>query len=84
MRQALSEGTEDARLFFHAGIIAVRSGQTAKARPWLKKAAALSHLLLPSERQRLQTVAAKAAEDLEPTSDLRSASTVSTFSNPGE
>jgi len=83
MRQALSEGTEDARFFFHAGIIAVKSGQAGKARQWLKKAAALSHLLLPSERQHLQAVATKAGEDLEPKFELPPPRGASTFPSPG-
>jgi Flp pilus assembly protein TadD len=55
MQRALAEGTQDARLFFHAGIIASQAGLAADAERWLRKASELSHLLLPSERNELQT-----------------------------
>ncbi|MEN8184201.1 MAG: tetratricopeptide repeat protein [Myxococcota bacterium] len=50
IRRALAEGTHDARLFLHAGVIAARSGAPAKASDWLTRARALEHTLLPSER----------------------------------
>ena len=56
MQCALAEGTQDARLFFHAGIIASQAGHSADAEHWLRKASELSHLLLPSERNELQNV----------------------------
>jgi len=62
MQRALAEGTEDARLFFHAGVIASQAGHSADAERWLRKASELSHLLLPSERNELQNVAARNAE----------------------
>ena len=58
MQRALAEGTEDGRLFFHAAIIASRAGHVADAKRWLRKASDLSHLLLPSERNELQSLAA--------------------------
>ena len=58
MQRALAEGTQDARLFFHAGIIASQAGHSADAERWLRKASDLSHLLLPSERNELQNAAA--------------------------
>jgi len=58
MRRALAEGTEDARLFFHAGVIASRAGHAGDAERWLRKASELSQLLLPSERNELQNTAA--------------------------
>ncbi|HJX81336.1 MAG TPA: hypothetical protein VJ248_04850, partial [Candidatus Udaeobacter sp.] len=58
----LAEGTQDARLFFHAGIIASQAGHSADAQRWLRKASELSHLLLPSERNELQNAAACGAE----------------------
>jgi tetratricopeptide (TPR) repeat protein len=58
MQRALAEGTQDARLFFHAGIIASQAGHSADAERWLRKASELSHLLLPSERNELQRAAA--------------------------
>jgi tetratricopeptide (TPR) repeat protein len=62
MQRALVEGTQDARLFFHAGIIASQAGHSADAERWLRKASQLSRLLLPSERNELQNVAARSAE----------------------
>jgi tetratricopeptide (TPR) repeat protein len=62
MQRALAEGTEDARLFFHAAVIASQAGQAADAERWLRKASELSQLLLPSERNELQNAAARGAE----------------------
>jgi hypothetical protein len=62
MQRALAEGTEDARLFFHAGIITLQAGHSADAGRWLRKASELSHLLLPSERDELQNAVARGAE----------------------
>jgi tetratricopeptide (TPR) repeat protein len=62
MQRALVEGTQDARLFFHAAVIASQTGQSADAGRWFRKAGELSHLLLPSERDELQNVAAHNAE----------------------
>jgi tetratricopeptide (TPR) repeat protein len=53
MQRALAEGTQDARLFFHAGVISARSGQVDAARTWLLKAAAVKTTLWPSERAQL-------------------------------
>ena len=52
MKRALAEGTQDARLFLHAGAIAARLGHNDAGR-WLKQARELERLLLPSERRRL-------------------------------
>jgi tetratricopeptide (TPR) repeat protein len=62
MRRALAEGTEDGRLFFHAAMIASRTGRAADAERWLRKASDLSHLLLPSERNELQNAGALGAK----------------------
>ncbi|MGQ0657771.1 MAG: tetratricopeptide repeat protein [Chromatiales bacterium] len=51
--RALAEGTEDARLFYHAGVIAAASGQNGEAQRWLDKATAIQQMLLPSERAQL-------------------------------
>jgi len=53
IRHALAEGTQDARLFFHAGVISARSQQLEAARLWLLKAAAIQTMLWPSERAQL-------------------------------
>ena len=52
-QHALVEGTQDARLFFHAGIIASENAQPAEAEKYLRQAAALQQMLLPSEKARL-------------------------------
>jgi tetratricopeptide (TPR) repeat protein len=62
IQRALAKGTEDGRLFFHAGVIASQAGHAADAGRWLRKAGELSHLLLPSERNELQNAAACGAE----------------------
>jgi tetratricopeptide (TPR) repeat protein len=54
MQRALAEGTVDARLFYHAGVIAARANELATARRWLDKAAAIQQMLLPSERAELE------------------------------
>ena len=51
--QALSEGTSDARLYFHAGVIAALNNDNTRAKRLLKDAAAIQQLLLPSERVQL-------------------------------
>lgn len=52
-KRALAEGTQDARLFYHAAVIAVAIGQLKEAEGWFEKAAAIQHMLLPSEREHL-------------------------------
>jgi Flp pilus assembly protein TadD len=54
-RQALSEGTVDARLFLHAGIIAALNNDITPAKRWLQKASVIQQMLLPSERTQLDT-----------------------------
>jgi tetratricopeptide (TPR) repeat protein len=51
--RALAEGTNDARLFLHAGVIHAAAGRKSEARRWLKKADALRAMLLPSEAAEL-------------------------------
>jgi tetratricopeptide (TPR) repeat protein len=48
--KSLAEGAQDARLFLHSGLIADKAGRSEEAHSLLKKAAALQHMLLPSER----------------------------------
>lgn len=50
---ALAEGTEDARLFYHAGAIAAAAQENLSALAFSKKAEAISQMLLPSERAAL-------------------------------
>jgi tetratricopeptide (TPR) repeat protein len=51
--QALSEGTADPRLYFHAGVIAALNDDTKQAQRWLKEAEATKQMLLPSEQVQL-------------------------------
>lgn len=53
MNQAMSEGTADARLYLHAGVIAALNNHNKQARHWLDEAAAIKQMLLPSERAQL-------------------------------
>ena len=50
LERALAEGTQDARLFFHAAVIESRAGHSEQAEYWFTRAVAMSDLLLPSER----------------------------------
>ena len=68
MQRALAEGTEDARLFFHAAVIASQAGHAADAERWSRKAKELLPLLLPSERNELQN--ASIAPDAQKTFSL--------------
>jgi hypothetical protein len=52
LARALNEGTQDARLFFHAAVLASRANDP-DAIKWLTRALALKTLLLPSEREAL-------------------------------
>ncbi len=56
--RALAEGTRDARLFYHAGRIAAALGRDKEAGRWLKKAAVIQQMLLPSERKQLSEASA--------------------------
>jgi tetratricopeptide (TPR) repeat protein len=49
MERALAEGTSDARLFLHAGVINLAAGKRSQARAWFRKAETLKAMLLPSE-----------------------------------
>ena len=53
MRLALAEGTQDARLYYHAGAIAAAAGADAEALDFFGKARAIEQTLLPSERAAL-------------------------------
>jgi lipoprotein NlpI len=53
MNEALSEGTADARLYLHAGVIAALNNDNKQATRWLEEAAAIKQMLLPSERAQL-------------------------------
>ena len=51
--RAVAEGTEDGRLFLHAGVINAAAGRNREARRWLRKAARLQPMLAPSESAEL-------------------------------
>ena len=53
IRLALAEGTQDARLLYHAGTIVAAAGNPAEALEFFNKAHALQQMLLPSEREAL-------------------------------
>jgi hypothetical protein len=57
MALALVENTEDARLFFHAAVIAQQAGQASEVEKWFARAAGLMQALLPSEQTRLRQLA---------------------------
>jgi tetratricopeptide (TPR) repeat protein len=62
-KRALNEGTQDARLFYHAGSIAKTMGQESEARAFFLRADAFKQSLTPSERDDLNKQFA-AARDL--------------------
>jgi tetratricopeptide (TPR) repeat protein len=53
---ALAQGTQDARLFFHAATLARKAGRTEEAERFAAKASVFKHTLLPSERAQLQAL----------------------------
>jgi tetratricopeptide (TPR) repeat protein len=55
---ALAEGTQDARLFFHAAVLASRADDPEQTAKWAAKASQLKLLLLPSEHAALSRLAA--------------------------
>ena len=62
MALALAEGTQDARLFFHAGMIAHKSGDQSGAQRFIDRTRKLEHLLLPSEREQLYRITVPTAQ----------------------
>jgi tetratricopeptide (TPR) repeat protein len=61
-KESLREGTQDARLFYHAGSLARASGDEPEAQRWLGRAADLQQMLLPSERTDLHRQLAALSE----------------------
>jgi tetratricopeptide (TPR) repeat protein len=55
MTRALAEGTQDARLFLHAAVIAKAAGRPVDAARWHRRASKLRFMLLPSELGVLRT-----------------------------
>jgi tetratricopeptide (TPR) repeat protein len=58
--RVMKTGTQDARLFFHAGVIAAAIGEYEEASSWFVRAKNEQQMLLPSEQRQL----AKAAADI--------------------
>ena len=58
MERALAEKTNDARLYYHAGKIALATGDAPRAHEFFAKSAAIQQTLLPSERADLTRVTA--------------------------
>lgn len=58
MKRALAEGTLDARLFYHAAKIEAAAGHKKLAVDWIRRAAPLQQMLLPSEHTDLFAQAA--------------------------
>ena len=56
MRSALAAGTQDARLWYHAGVIAAENGRAAEARAFLADALELGPALDPLARERARAV----------------------------
>lgn len=54
MQSALAAGTVDARLFFHAAVIAAKSNHAPEARWYSRQASTLQTALLPSEKEQLR------------------------------
>lgn len=54
MQAALAEGTREARLFFHAAVIAAGTGKTGRSNEFLHQLQPLRHQLYPSEEHVLQ------------------------------
>lgn len=67
-RKSLAEGTQDARLFYHAGCIAMECGNRTGAAEFFGKANRLKPMLFPSERSDLnqQLAALKEIETTRP------------------
>ena len=55
LRLALAQGTQDARLAFHATVITAQAGKLDEAGAWFEKADALKFQLQPSEQAELQS-----------------------------
>ena len=54
LKNALAEGTPDARLYYHCALISQHANQNSQAKHCFKLAHENQHMLLPSEKNRLQ------------------------------
>lgn len=66
MKNALSAGTQDARLFLHAAVISAAAGESANAARFRRKVDSLRHLLLPSELEWLKAARSSASTTAAP------------------
>ena len=57
LARALAEGTQDARLLFHAAVLAARANEPGEFSKWSARASMLKAQLLPSERKQLLQLA---------------------------
>ena len=57
-QRPLAEGTEDARLFYHAAAIAAAAGRRGEAAVWTQRSHAIRQMLYPSERRQLAALRA--------------------------
>ena len=55
LQLALAQGTQEARLAFHATVITAQAGKLDEARAWFEKTGALKFQLHPSEQAELQS-----------------------------
>jgi tetratricopeptide (TPR) repeat protein len=62
IERALAEGTSDARLFYHAGKIALANGNEKSAAQWFERTKLIQQTLLPSERVDFRQEQARLAE----------------------
>jgi tetratricopeptide (TPR) repeat protein len=53
-KKALSEDTQDARLYYHAGCIALAAGDSADSEKWFALSDRIKQMLMPSERDHLE------------------------------
>jgi tetratricopeptide (TPR) repeat protein len=70
IQRALIEGTADARLYYHAGKIALATAHETEAAQWFLRAAVIQQMLLPSERADLRREMASARISLNAQANL--------------
>jgi tetratricopeptide (TPR) repeat protein len=79
---ALAEGTQDARLFFHAAVISFQTGQINEAEGWFARAIERIDSLLPSEQHRLEELAESLATSLAQSNESEAAAAAISASGP--
>lgn len=66
MQKAMAEGTQDARLLFHATVIASQTGHLEEAIQWRNQTMGMLQLLLPSEQKQFQQAAIQIGQSEKP------------------